>query len=196
MTVRFSILLNGKDISHESIRKRIREGMGLVPEDRHKYGLVLDFRVDENLILKTFREKRFTNRFGFLRFPSINKHAADRIAEFDIRVGNGGATLTRSMSGGNQQKLIIARELDLSPRLLIVVQPTRGLDVGAIEYIHQRIIAERDKGRAVLLISFELDELLSLSDRIAALSKGAIVGVVNAAKTDERRIGAMMGGIK
>ena len=190
------ILLNGKDISHESIRKRIREGMGLVPEDRHKYGLVLDFRVDENLILKTFREKRFTNRFGFLRFPSINKHAADRIAEFDIRVGNGGATLTRSMSGGNQQKLIIARELDLSPRLLIVVQPTRGLDVGAIEYIHQRIIAERDKGRAVLLISFELDELLSLSDRIAALSKGAIVGVVNAAKTDERRIGAMMGGIK
>ncbi|MDR1324747.1 MAG: ABC transporter ATP-binding protein [Treponema sp.] len=190
------ILLNGKDISHESIRRRIREGMGFVPEDRHKYGLVLDFRVDENLILKTFRENRFTNRFGFLRFPSIYKHAADRIAEFDIRAGNGGATLTRSMSGGNQQKVIIAREIDLSPRLLIVAQPTRGLDVGAIEYIHQRIIAERDKGRAVLLVSFELDELLSLSDRIAALSKGAIVGVVNAANTDERRIGAMMGGVK
>jgi simple sugar transport system ATP-binding protein len=189
------ILLNSKNISHESIRTRILAGMGMVPEDRHKYGLVLDFRVDENLILKTFREKRFSNRFGFLRFPSIYKHAADRIAEFDIRAGNGGATLTRSMSGGNQQKVIIAREINLSPRLLIVSQPTRGLDVGAIEYIHQRIIAERDKGQAVLLVSFELDELLSLCDRIAALSKGAIVGVVNAAKTDERRIGAMMGGI-
>jgi simple sugar transport system ATP-binding protein len=190
------ILLNGKDISHEHIRKRIRAGMGFVPEDRHKYGLVLDFRVDENLILKTFREERFAGRFGFLRFPSIYKHAADRIAEFDIRVGNGGATLTRSMSGGNQQKVIIAREIDLSPQLLIVAQPTRGLDVGAIEYIHQRIIAERDKGRAVLLVSFELDEILSLCDRIATLSKGAIVGVVDAATADEHRIGAMMGGVR
>jgi simple sugar transport system ATP-binding protein len=188
------VLLKGKDISRESIRARISAGLGFVPEDRHKYGLVLDFRIDENLILKNFREARFAGRFGFLRFPSIYKHAAERIAEFDIRAGSGGATITRSMSGGNQQKVIIAREIDLSPELLIVAQPTRGLDVGAIEYIHRRIIAERDKGRAVLLVSFELDEILNLCDRIAALSKGAIVGVVDAAHADERRIGAMMGG--
>jgi simple sugar transport system ATP-binding protein len=189
------VLLKDRDISRESIRRRNEAGMGLVPEDRQKYGLVLDFRLDENFILKSFRRRPFSNSLGFLRFPSIVKHAGELIAEFDIRAGNGAATAVKAMSGGNQQKVVIAREIDLSPDLLIVSQPTRGLDVGAIEYIHRRIIAERDKGRAVLLVSFELDEILGLCDRIAALSKGAVVGIVPAEDADERRIGAMMGGI-
>jgi simple sugar transport system ATP-binding protein len=188
------ILLKGRDISRDSIRSRNREGIGLVPEDRHKHGLILDFRLDENLILKSYTRPPYS-RFGFLRFPAILRHAEELIKDFDIRAGNGPATPARSMSGGNQQKAVIAREIDLSPELLIVAQPTRGLDVGAIEYIHRRIIDERDKGRAVLLISFELDEILGLCDRIAALSKGRVVGILPAAEADERRIGAMMGGI-
>ena len=189
------IFLKGKDISTESIKNRNEDGIGLVPEDRHKHGLVLDFRVDENLILKSYRRHPFTSKAGFLRFPVIRKHAEDLITDFDIRAGKGPATPAKSMSGGNQQKIIIAREIDLSPDLLIVSQPTRGLDVGAIEYIHHRIIQERDKGRAVLLVSFELDEILGLCDRIAAVSKGQVVGVVEAKSADERQIGAMMGGV-
>jgi simple sugar transport system ATP-binding protein len=189
------IYFKGRDISQESIRNRNVLGMGLVPEDRHKHGLIPDFRLDENLILKSYDRPPFSNSLGFLQFPAIVKNAENLIAEFDIRAGNGPATLAASMSGGNQQKLIIAREIGLSPELLIVSQPTRGLDVGAIEYIHSRIIAERDKGRAVLLVSFELDEILGLCDRIAAISKGQIAGVFNAGDVDERRIGAMMGGI-
>ncbi|AEF83521.1 ABC transporter ATP-binding protein [Leadbettera azotonutricia] len=189
------IVLKGKDIARESIRGRISGGMGLVPEDRHKHGLILDFRLDENLILKSYRHRPYSNSIGFLQFPVIVKHAEDLIADFDIRAGNGPATPAKSMSGGNQQKVVIAREIDLSPELLIVSQPTRGLDVGAIEYIHQRIIQERDKGRAVLLVSFELDEILGLCDRIAAISKGSIAGVVAASEADERRIGSMMGGL-
>jgi simple sugar transport system ATP-binding protein len=189
------IFLKGKEISGESIRRRNEDGMGLVPEDRHKHGLVLDFRLEENLILKSYRRAPYSDRTGFLRFPVIRKHAEDLIAVFDIRAGNGPATPARSMSGGNQQKVVIAREIDLSPDLLIVSQPTRGLDVGAIEYIHRRIIQERDKGKAVLLVSFELDEILGLCDRIAAVSKGQVVGVVDASGADERQIGAMMGGV-
>jgi simple sugar transport system ATP-binding protein len=190
-----AVYLKGKNIVHESIRRRNTSGMGHVPEDRHKHGLVLDFRMDENFILKSFRDPPYSNFLGFLQFPKITKHAEDLIKEFDIRSGNGPVTPAKSMSGGNQQKVIIAREIDLSPDVLIVSQPTRGLDVGAIEYIHQRIIAERDKGRAVLLVSFELDEILSLCDRIAAISKGSISGMVEAEKADERQIGAMMGGL-
>jgi simple sugar transport system ATP-binding protein len=189
------VLLKGKDISRESIRLRNREGVGMVPEDRHKHGLILDFRLDENLILKNYARPPYSSPLGFLRFPVILHHAEDLIGEFDIRAGNGAATPARSMSGGNQQKAVIAREIDLSPDLLIVAQPTRGLDVGAIEYIHRRIVMEREKGRAVLLISFELDEILGLCDRIAALSKGRVAGILNAAEADERRIGAMMGGL-
>lgn len=189
------ILLKGKDIAHERIRRRIEEGMGLVPEDRHKHGLVLDFRLDENLALKSFRKAPFSNRWGFLDFPATAAHAEQLIEQFDIRAGSGPATPVKSMSGGNQQKAVIAREIDLSPELLVVAQPTRGLDVGAIEYIHRRIVDERDKGRAVLLVSFELDEILNLCDRIAAVSKGEVVGVLNADEADERRIGAMMAGV-
>ncbi|MDR1099489.1 MAG: ABC transporter ATP-binding protein [Treponema sp.] len=189
------ILLKGRDISRESIKNRNKDGVGMVPEDRHKHGLILDFRVDENLILKSFRRRNYSNQAGFLRFSAIARHANFLIGEFDIRAGNGPATPAKSMSGGNQQKVIIAREIDLSPELLIMSQPTRGLDVGAIEYIHRRIIKERDKGRAVLLISFELDEILSLCDRIAVVSQGRIVGELPAGEADERQIGALMGGL-
>jgi len=189
------VLLKNRDISKDSVRKRNENGLGLVPEDRHKHGLVLDFRLDENLILKSYRKSQFSNALGFLQFPAIAKHAEKMITDYDIRAGNGPVTQLKSMSGGNQQKVIIAREIYLSPDLLIVSQPTRGLDVGAIEYIHQRIIQERDKGRAILLVSFELDEILGLCDRIAAISKGQVVGVLPAQEADERRIGAMMGGV-
>jgi simple sugar transport system ATP-binding protein len=189
------VLLKSRDISKDSIRKRNESGLGLVPEDRHKHGLVLDFRVDENLILKSYQKSQYSSPFGFLKFLSIFQHAETLITDYDIRAGSGPATLAKSMSGGNQQKVIIAREINLSPELLIVSQPTRGLDVGAVEYIHSRIIQERDKGRAVLLVSFELDEILGLCDRIAAISKGQVVGVLPAAEADERRIGAMMGGV-
>ncbi len=190
------ILFKGRDITRSSIRERIRGGMGHVPEDRHKHGLVLGFRLDENLVLKTFDLPPYSDPRGVLNFSAIERHGAELIAQYDIRAGEGPATKARSMSGGNQQKAIIAREIDLSPELLVIAQPTRGLDVGAIEYIHRRIIEERDKGRAVLLVSFELDEIMDLCDRIAAISKGEIVGVVAAEGAEERSIGAMMAGIR
>jgi ABC-type uncharacterized transport system ATPase subunit len=189
------ILLKGKDITDASIRERIKLGVGHVPEDRHKHGLVLKFRLDENLALKSFDRPPYSGFGGVLNFTAMVQHAKEIIGQFDIRAGEGPATLASSMSGGNQQKAIIAREIDLSPELLVVAQPTRGLDVGAIEYIHKRIVAERDKGRAVLLVSFELDEILDLCDRIAAISKGEIVGVVDAKDASEREIGAMMAGV-
>ncbi|MDR1655131.1 MAG: ABC transporter ATP-binding protein [Treponema sp.] len=187
------IFLRNRDITRESVRGRNEAGFGLVPEDRHRFGLVLDFRIDENFILKNFRRYPYSFSTGFLRFNDIAVHAESLIEQFDIRAGRGGATLTRSMSGGNQQKVIIAREIDSSPALLVVSQPTRGLDVGAIEYIHKRIVEERDKGRAILLVSFELEEILGLCDRIAAISRGSIAGIVDARDADERSIGAMMG---
>ena len=189
------ILLDGRDVSRDSIRRRNEAGQGLVPEDRQKHGLVLDFRVDENLVLRNFRRAPFSNRLGFLRFRTITEHAGRLIGDFDIRAGKGPETPVRSMSGGNQQKVIVAREIDQSPRLLVVSQPTRGLDVGAIEYIHRRIVEERDNGCAVLLVSFELDEVLNLCDRVAVISAGRILGVLDAGEADERRIGAMMGGV-
>jgi simple sugar transport system ATP-binding protein len=189
------ILFKGRDISRENIRRRNESGVGFVPEDRQKYGLILAFRLDENLVIKNYRNAPYSGRFGFLKFPVIAKHANALIGEFDIRAGNGPATFASGMSGGNQQKAVIAREIDLSPELLVVAQPTRGLDVGAIEYIHRRIVDERDKGRAVLLVSYELDEIMALCDRIAAVSGGQVVGVVPAEDADERRIGAMMAGV-
>jgi simple sugar transport system ATP-binding protein len=190
-----SVSLNGKDITHSSIGSRIGAGMGNVPEDRHKFGLVLDFRLDENLVLKTYRKPIYSRGFGILNRTTIAENARRLIASFDIRSGKGAETPARSMSGGNQQKAIIAREIDLSPDLLLIAQPTRGLDVGAIENIHERIVAERDKGRAILLVSFELDEVMNLCDRIAAISKGVIVGVFDSGEADERKIGAMMAGM-
>ncbi len=191
-----TIRLKGKDITHATIRERIDAGIGHVPEDRHRHGLVLDFRLDENAVLKTYGRAPYCSRAGTLDFRKIAEHGADLIRQYDIRAGKGPATKAGSMSGGNQQKVIIAREIDLSPELLVVAQPTRGLDVGAIEYIHRRIVAERDKGRAILLVSFELDEIMNLCDRIAAISKGEIIGVVDAGEADERAIGAMMAGFR
>ncbi len=187
------VLLKGRDVTRLPIKKRTGLGIGHIPEDRHKHGLILDFRLDENLVVHSYDREPFSN-MGVLNFGNIKTNAERLIQEFDVRCGQGGATPVRSMSGGNQQKAIVAREIDHSPAVLIVAQPTRGLDVGAIEYIHRRIIAERDKGKAILLISLELDEILDVSDRIAVIYGGEIVGVVNAAETNENELGLMMSG--
>ena len=190
------IYLHGKDISNYSIRKRIEAGVGHIPEDRRKHGLVSEFTVAENVVLKNYYKKPYTMKGCLLNIPEMNKKAEQLISDFDIRAGEGALTKVGSMSGGNQQKVIIAREIELSPEVLIVAQPTRGLDVGAIEYIRKRIIAERDKGKAILLISFELDEIMNLCDRIATISKGTIVGIFNEGEVTEREIGIMMAGSK
>ncbi len=187
------IILNGIDISAMPVRKRNETGLGHVPEDRHRRGLVLDFTLKENLILETYYQEPFSSR-GILKKEAIDKHAALLIQQFDVRTGQGGQTMTRSMSGGNQQKAVIAREIDRSPQLLVVAQPTRGLDVGAVEYIHQRLLQERDNGKTILLFSLELDEILSMSDRIAVMYEGEIVGLVDAAKTNQNELGLMMSG--
>lgn len=190
------IFLNGQDISKYSIRQRIEAGIGHIPEDRRKHGIVSQFTVAENIALKTYYKSPNTIHGCLLDSQYMNSLAETLITDFDIRGGEGSQTKVGSMSGGNQQKVIIAREIELSPQLLVVAQPTRGLDVGAIEYIRKRIIEERDKGRAILLISFELDEIMNLCDRIATISKGTIVGVFNAGEVSEREIGVMMAGSK
>ena len=190
-----SVLLGGKEISLLSIRERIQNGMAHIPEDRQKRGLVLDYSIEENMILETHREKPFSSN-GFLDAAAIRSHANKLIEAFDVRSGEGAISKTRDMSGGNQQKAIIAREFDLDPELLIAVQPTRGLDVGSIEYIHKRLIEQRDSGKAVLLVSLELDEILDLSDRIAVLNNGELIGVVDAATTNEKEVGLMMAGVR
>jgi simple sugar transport system ATP-binding protein len=191
-----SIKVNGKDISRMTVKERIEAGVGHIPEDRHRHGLVLDFSVAENAVLKNYDKPPYSSPLGVLDFQKINVHAADLIEQYDIRAGEGPAMKAGNMSGGNQQKVIIAREIDLSPDVLVVAQPTRGLDVGAIEYIRKRIVAERDKGRAVLLISFELDEIMNLCDRIAIISKGEIAGIFNEGEVDEHQIGFLMAGSK
>lgn len=169
-----SIKINDKDITNLSIRKRNLEGIGHIPEDRHKYGLVLDYNIAYNAVLKNYFTPRFQTN-GFLKFDEMYRYADELIERYDIRSGQGSKTTVRSMSGGNQQKIIIAREIDSNPDLLIAVQPTRGLDVGAIEYIHRQIIAQRDAGKAILLISMELDEVMNLSDRILVIYEGELV---------------------
>lgn len=188
-----SILVRGEDVTKLPVRQRLDRGLGHIPEDRHRHGLVLDFRLDENMVLHTYGKPPFA-RYGVLDFEAIRKNAERLIEEFDVRAGKGPATAARSMSGGNQQKAILAREIDRSPEAFIIAQPTRGLDVGAIEYIHKRIVAERDKGKAILLASLELDEILDVSDRIAVIYGGEIVGVVDAKETDENELGLMMSG--
>ncbi len=190
-----SIILNGESIEKLSTRQKTLKGIGHIPEDRQKRGLVLDFNLEENMILQTYFQAPFSKN-GILQFDEIRKFSDDRIKEFDVRSGQGSVSSARGMSGGNQQKAIVARELYRSPDLLIAAQPTRGLDVGAIEYIHERLIEERDKGRAILLMSLELDEVLNLSDRIAVIYEGEIVDIVQADKTDENQLGLMMAGSK
>jgi simple sugar transport system ATP-binding protein len=190
-----SIRVSGKDITRLPVRERIESGMAHIPEDRQKRGLVLDYTIEENLILETHRRAPYSRR-GFLKRNAIRVHAEKLISAFDVRSAEGPATKARTMSGGNQQKAIIGREVDLDPDLLIAVQPTRGLDVGSIEYIHKRLVEQRDSGKAVLLVSLELDEILDLSDRIAVINHGELIGIVDAAKTNENEVGLMMTGVK
>ena len=186
----------GADISKAPIRKRSVMGMSHIPEDRHKHGLVLDYTLENNLVLQRYFEPEFTNAAGFLRKKNIRSYAERLIEKFDVRSGQGPITMARSMSGGNQQKAIVAREIDKDPELLIAVQPTRGLDVGAIEYIHKQIVAHRDEGKAVLLVSLELEEVMSLSDRILVMYEGELVGELDPKQTTVEELGLYMAGAK
>ena len=187
--------LLGKDISNTTIRQRNTSGMSHIPEDRHKHGLVLDYSLENNLVLQRYFEPEFT-RFGFLRNKNIRNYANRLIDEYDVRSGQGAITTARSMSGGNQQKAIIAREIDKKPDLLIAVQPTRGLDVGAIEMVHRQIVAQRNEGKAVLLVSLELDEVMTVSDRILVMFEGEIVGELDPKTTTVEELGLYMAGAK
>ena len=189
------ITLNGKDITNAPIRERSVSGVSHIPEDRHKHGLVLDYSLEDNIVLQRYFEPEFT-KAGFLRRKNIREYADRLIEQYDIRSGQGPVTIARSMSGGNQQKAIVAREIDRDPQLLIAVQPTRGLDVGAIEYIHMQIVAARDAGKAVLLVSLEMDEVLDVSDRILVMYEGEIVGELNPKKTTAEEMGLYMAGAK
>ena len=190
-----TITLKGHDITGTAIRERSKLGMSHIPEDRHKHGLVLDFTLADNLVLQRYWQPQFQSH-GFIKAAAVQEYATRLIAQYDVRSGQGPATIARSMSGGNQQKAIIAREVDKDPELLIAVQPTRGLDVGAIEYIHKQIVAERDKGRAVLLVSLELDEVMNLSDRILVMYEGELVGEFDPKKTTVEELGLYMAGAK
>ncbi|MFD2171281.1 ABC transporter ATP-binding protein [Tumebacillus lipolyticus] len=187
-----SILLNGKQIQNRRPREIIESGVGHIPEDRHKRGLVLDYSIGENMVLQTYYKSPFA-KAGVLRYNAIYEYARKLIQQFDVRTPSE-FTEARALSGGNQQKGIIAREVDRNPDLLIAAQPTRGLDVGAIEFIHQKLIEQRDAGKAVLLLSLELDEILNVSDRIAVIYEGQIVGVVDPKETDHDELGLLMAG--
>ena len=189
------IRLMGEDITHASIRHRNTHGMSHIPEDRHKHGLVLDYTLEENFVLQRYFEPEF-QKHGFIRFDRMRAYADDLIERFDVRSGQGAVTVARSMSGGNQQKAILAREIDRDTPLLIAVQPTRGLDVGAIENVHEKLVAERDRGHAILLVSLELDEVMSLSDRILVMYEGEIVGEVDPKHTTPEELGLYMAGAK
>lgn len=167
-----------------------------IPEDRHKHGLVLDYSLEDNIVLQRYFEPEFTDRYGFLRRKNIRAYAERLIRQYDIRSGQGPVTKARDMSGGNQQKAIIAREIDRNPELLIAVQPTRGLDVGAIEYIHKQLVSQRDAGKAVLLVSLELDEVMNVSDRILVMYEGEIVGQFDPKKVSVEELGLYMAGSK
>ena len=189
-----NVIIKGVDMTNERPRKITELGVGHVPEDRHRDGMVLDMTIAENIALQTYYKEPFS-KHGFMNYNKLNEHARELMAEFDVRAASelvaGGA-----LSGGNQQKAVIAREIDRNPDLLIVSQPTRGLDVGAIEYIRKRLVAERDKGKAVLVISFELDEILDVSDRIAVIHDGKIQGILDAAQTNKQELGILMAGGK
>ena len=190
-----NIIFKGKNIVKESIRERIDDGMAHIPEDRHKRGLILDYTMEDNMVLKAYRNKPFSKN-GLINRAKISEYAQKIIETFDVRSGEGGKSIARSLSGGNQQKGVIGREIESDPDFLIAVQPTRGLDVGSIEYIHKRLVEQRDLGKAVLLVSLELDEVLNVSDRIAVVNNGELIGIVNANETNENEVGLMMAGVK
>ena len=186
------IALKGKDITGLKPRKITESGIGHIPQDRHKHGLVLDFPIGHNIALQTYYQKPIS-KGGIIDYKQVNKLAKSIIEEYDVRTP-GIHTEARALSGGNQQKAIIGREVYRDPDLLIAALPTRGLDVGAIEFIHRRLIEQRDKGKAVLLISFELDEVMNVSDNIAVIYDGSIMDVVKPYKTTEQELGLLMAG--
>ena len=190
-----AVTLLGQDVLKMPIRERSKLGLSHIPEDRHKHGLVLDYTVENNMVLQRYWDKEF-QKAGFIKSGAVRSYSDRLIEQYDVRSGQGSTTIARSMSGGNQQTAIIAREIDKSPQLLIAVQPTRGLDVGAIEYIHKQIIAQRDAGKAVLLVSLELDEVMNLSDRILVMYEGEIVGEFDPKTTDVQTLGLYMAGAK
>lgn len=193
--VKGRITLCGQDITKAPIRKRSKTGMSHIPEDRHKYGLVLDYTLEQNMVLQRYWQKEF-EKADFIKKKAVRKYSDKLIEQYDVRSGQGSVTMVRSMSGGNQQKAIVARELDREHKLLIAVQPTRGLDVGAIEYIHSQIVKDRDAGAGVLLVSLELDEVMNLSDRILVMYEGEIVGELDPKKTTVQELGLYMAGAK
>ena len=192
---RGSVTLLGENISKATIYKRSSVGMSHIPEDRHKHGLVLDDTLENNIVLQRYREPRF-QRFGFIKRPAVREYAQRIIGLYDVRSGQGPVTIARSMSGGNQQKAIIGRELDRENPLTIAVQPTRGLDVGAIEFVHSQLVAQRDAGKAVLLVSLELEEVMNLSDRILVMYEGEIVGEYDPKTVTAEELGLYMAGAK
>ncbi|MDP4083096.1 MAG: ABC transporter ATP-binding protein [Bacillota bacterium] len=187
-----SVKVRGKELLGLNPRKINESGVGHIPQDRHKHGLVLNYPIGENMVLQTYYKKPLSKN-GILNFKEIYNKARKLISEFDVRTPSE-FTLARALSGGNQQKAIIGREVDRNPDLLIAAQPTRGLDVGAIEFIHKRLIEQRDNGKAVLLVSFELDEIMNVSDRIAVIFEGRIVAVVDPKDTTEQELGLLMAG--
>ncbi len=189
------VTLCGEDITKAKIRHRSQLGMSHIPEDRHKHGLVLDYSLEQNLVLQRYWEPQFQS-VGFIKNGAVREYANKLIEQYDVRSGQGAITTARAMSGGNQQKAIVAREIDKGPELLVAVQPTRGLDVGAIEYIHAQLVAQRDAGKAVLLVSLELDEVMNLSDRILVMYEGEIVGEFDPKTTDVQTLGLYMAGAK
>jgi len=186
------ITINSKDVTGKKPRTITETGIGHIPQDRHKHGLVLDFTVGYNAVLQTYYNKPISRK-GIMDYKKVTEKANQIIETYDVR-SQGEQALARSLSGGNQQKLIIGREIDRNPDLLIAATPTRGLDVGAIEFIHQKLIEQRDHGKAVLLISFELDEVMNVSDRIAVISDGKIIDIVNPEETTESELGLLMAG--
>ena len=189
------LILRGKDITKASVRERSLAGISHIPEDRHRHGLVLDFSLAENMVLRRYREPEFA-KYGFLKKDAMEEYANRLIARFDVRSGSGADTVVRSMSGGNQQKAVIAREVDREHTLLAAVQPTRGLDVGAIEFVQRELVECREKGNAVLLVSLELEEILNVSDRILVMYEGEIVGEFDPKKTTAQELGYYMAGAK
>lgn len=190
-----TITFAGHDITKASIRERSKLGMSHIPEDRHKHGLVLDYTLEQNMVLQRYWQPEFQSG-GFIKSKAVRDYSEKLIDQYDVRSGQGAVTVTRGMSGGNQQKAIIAREIDKDPELLVAVQPTRGLDVGAIEYIHNQLVAQRDKGKAVLLISLELDEVMDVSDRILVMYEGRLVGQFDPKEITVEELGLYMAGAK
>lgn len=189
------LIFEGKDITGASIREKSKAGMSHIPEDRHKHGLVLDYTLEQNMVLQRYWEPEF-QKAGFIKNKAVREYSDKLIGQYDVRSGQGSSTIVRSMSGGNQQKAIIAREIDKDPELLVAVQPTRGLDVGAIEYIHSQLVAQRDSGKAVLLVSLELDEVMDVSDRILVMYEGELVGQLDPKQITVEELGLYMAGAK